>query len=204
MIKEQLPSVPYMTDLDKYVYVCRSSVSVLLYHTVCSREDQFKKISVSRSQKREKHHFTRTYTHRYIFAVTTMLFAQAFMHLLPKKYGIYVDLMCFQILVGFFVIQHTWALWVLYVLFFKARSARERERERESRLKLRSILLPFTSFFFFLHHPSSYNLKTHTLTHNRYSGNELRNHLRKVHSDVGLNNAIQKRRRLSSIFKKSI
>ena len=46
-----------------------------------------------------------------------MLFAQAFMHLLPKKYGIYVDLMCFQILVGFFVIQHTWALWVLYVVF---------------------------------------------------------------------------------------
>ena len=123
MIKEQLPSVPYMTDLDKYVYVCRSSVSVLLYHTVCSREDQFKKISVSRSQKREKHHFTRTYTHRYIFAVTTMLFAQAFMHLLPKKYGTYVDSMCFQILVGFFVLQHTWALWVLYVVFFESKCA---------------------------------------------------------------------------------
>ena len=68
MIKEQLPSVPYMTDLDKY-----------------------------------------------IFAVTTMLFAQAFMHLLPKKYGVHVDLMCFQILVSFFVLQHTWAIWVLYV-----------------------------------------------------------------------------------------
>jgi hypothetical protein len=68
MIKEQLPSVPYMTDLDKY-----------------------------------------------IFAVTTMLFAQAFMHLLPKTYGVHVDTICLQILVGFFVVQHTWALWIAYV-----------------------------------------------------------------------------------------
>ena len=156
-----------MTDLDKYVYVCRSSVSVLLYHTVCSREDQFKKISVSRSQKREKHHFTRTYTHththRYIFAVTTMLFAQAFMHLLPKKYGIYVDLMCFQILVGFFVIQHTWALWVLYVLFFKARSARERERER---ITFETSLYPTTFYKFFLSSSSLFvqPKNTHSLT----------------------------------------
>ena len=90
MIKEQLPSVPYMTDLDKYAF--------------CSSITKY----VS---------FQNTHTNRYIFAVTTMLFAQAFMHLLPKKYGTYVDSMCFQILVGFFVLQHTWALWVLYVVF---------------------------------------------------------------------------------------
>ena len=126
MIKEQLPSVPYMTDLDKY-----------------------------------------------IFAVTTMLFAQAFMHLLPKKYGVHVDLMCFQILVSFFVLQHTWAIWVLYVY-----------------MMYRILSTP--------------NSLSHTCIMYRYSGRELRNHLREVHSDLGLKKAITKRRRLLSIFKKSI
>ena len=123
------------------------------------------------------YHFkTHTHTHRYIFAVTTMLFAQAFMHLLPKKYGTYVDSMCFQILVGFFVLQHTWALWVLYVVFFESKCASVFFFEALVKLPLLSCLLvrvflreltPRATTRFFLSSLVVVLKHTHSLTHSQ-------------------------------------